>query len=92
LKEEQGSQPYPPMVRGVQPWRWANRLEQSANGKPEDRPMGMDKVVSKETRQMEGTVDAGQSVDNGSRVSFQDVLHSYESSFLFSVVFVFRCK
>jgi hypothetical protein len=56
------------MVRRVQ---WANGSEQSANGKPKDRLMGMKKAVFKEIRQMESTVEASQStIDNGSRVSF----------------------
>jgi hypothetical protein len=68
LKEEQSSQRDPPMVRRVQ---WANGSEQSANGKPKDRLMGMKKAVFKEIRQMESTVEASQStIDNGSRVSF----------------------
>jgi hypothetical protein len=68
LKEEQSSQRDPLMVRRVQ---WANGSEQSANGKPKDRLMGMKKAVFKEIRQMESTVEASQStIDNGSRVSF----------------------
>jgi hypothetical protein len=47
------------MVRRVQPRQWASWSEQSADGKPEDRSMGMKKVVFKEIRQMESTVEAG---------------------------------
>jgi hypothetical protein len=49
--------------------------------------------VFKEICQMESPVEAGHSmIGNGSRVSFQKVLDSCESTFLFLVVFVFRCK
>jgi hypothetical protein len=39
LKEEQSIQRDPPMVKRVQPWQWASRSEQSADGNPVDRPM-----------------------------------------------------
>jgi hypothetical protein len=39
--------------------------------KPGDRPMDMKKVVFKKIRQIESTVEVGQStIDSGSRVSF----------------------
>jgi hypothetical protein len=59
------------MVRTVQPRQWASWSERSVDGKPEDRSMGMKKVVFEEIRQMESTVEVGQStIGNGSRVSF----------------------
>jgi hypothetical protein len=59
------------MVKRVQPWQWASRPEKSADGNPEDHPMGMKKAVFKEIHRMESTEEAGQSTtDNGSRVSF----------------------
>jgi hypothetical protein len=55
--------------------------------------MGMKRAVFKEMRQMESTMEAGQStIGNMSRVSFQKVIDSCEGPFLFLVVFVFRYK
>ena len=47
------------------------RVNQPADGQPEDRPMERKKTVIKEIRQKKSTVEAGQStIDNRSRVSF----------------------
>jgi hypothetical protein len=64
--------------------RWSTR--KSADEEKE-------KATIKEIRQMESTVEAGQSmIGNGSRVSFYKVLDSSKSPFLFLVVLVFRYK
>jgi hypothetical protein len=56
--------------------------------KPGDQPMDMKKAVFKEIRQMENTMEAGQStIGNRSKTQCQEVFDSWESPSPFLLVF-----